>query len=190
MEDKFFYWGPLLYKALVKNYKLMLNHHNKDVSNNHNLAGILNNQFVFDKTFFKDQVSDIFKRYLDFYEPYYNIPLKNKEYDITGCWINFMKQGDFNPPHIHQNGDFSCVLYLDIPEKLKEENQAYLGTDKAGPGGIQFIYGEDRPYTISNIHFFPQAGDFFIFPANLRHVVYPFKSNCIRISMSANFKLI
>jgi len=188
MDDKYFFWGPLLYQTKIRRFKTFLDHHNKDQSHNQKLAGILDNQFTFDADFFNDQISDIFKRYLNFYETYYNKHLQNKEYGLTGCWINFMKQGDFNPPHIH-DGDFSCVLYLQVPEDLKKENQAYVGTDKAGPGGIQFFYGEDRPHTINNIHIFPEEGDFFIFPANLRHVVYPFKSDCIRISMSANFFL-
>ena len=36
--------------------------------------------------------------------------------------------------------------------------------------------------------FFPEEGDMFIFPAWLKHWVYPFKSDCERISVSGNVK--
>ena len=85
--------------------------------------------------------------------------------------------------------DFSCVLYLKIPDLLKKENDSYEGRDKSGPGGIQFIYGEERIHCVTGVGLTPEEGDMLIFPANLRHVVNPFKSKCTRISMSANFKL-
>jgi hypothetical protein len=41
---------------------------------------------------------------------------------------------------------------------------------------------------ITDKYFMPVAGDFFIFPAHLRHVVSPFKSSVERVSIAANFK--
>ena len=34
--------------------------------------------------------------------------------------------------------------------------------------------------------YFPEEGDMFIFPAWLKHWVSPFKSDCVRISVSGN----
>ena len=97
-----------------------------------------------------------------------------------------MKAGEFNPPHIHTGCDFSSVLFLDIPEELKKENKAYVGT-ASGPGCIQFLSGEPSTYSIHQKTFFPKTGDFFMFPGSLRHLVYPFTSDIERISIAANY---
>jgi len=190
MDDtQYYFWGPLLYKTFIKDYKTILTLAKQEESYNQNLAGILNHQYIYEGDNFLQYTKEKFNGFLNFYESYYNKKLSSKEFKLIGCWINFMKEGEFNPPHVH-NGDFSCVLYLDIPDLLKKENEQYVGKDLSGPGGIQFTYGEDRNHCVTSINLFPKEGDFFIFPSNLRHVVYPFKSNCTRVSMSANIKLI
>ena len=99
-----------------------------------------------------------------------------------------MIAGEFNPPHVHENCDFSSVLFIQIPEKLKEENKKFVGQG-GGPGSISFNYGESQPHSTSHRYFIPEEGDLFIFPATLTHFVAPFLSKGERISMSANFKL-
>jgi len=51
------------------------------------------------------------------------------------------------------------------------------------------MYGEKQPYAITQFTPIPQAGDLYIFPATLTHVVFPFKSKGERISIGANFLL-
>ena len=104
-------------------------------------------------------------------------------------WINYMKAGDFNPPHIHNKGHFSMIIFLQIPETLKKENMKFEGNSQ-GPGAIEFIYGENRFLNLNAHHFFPQTGNFLMFPASLYHWVYPFKSKGERISISANLNII
>ena len=106
---------------------------------------------------------------------------------ISSAWVNFMKAGEFNPPHIHDDCDFSSVLFVKVPEKLKEENKKFPGAGK-GPGSISFMYGEERPHSMTYKGFFPEEGDLYIFPADLEHWVYPFISKGERISISANLK--
>ena len=77
------------------------------------------------------------------------------------------------------------VIYLKVPEELKKENEEYKGLS-AGPGGITFLYGQAEDYTIANHSFFPSEGDMYIFPAYLKHWVYPYKSDCVRVSISGN----
>jgi hypothetical protein len=79
----------------------------------------------------------------------------------------------------------SFVIYLKVPEELKKENEEYDGLS-AGPGGITFLYGQAENYTIANHSFFPEVGDMYIFPAYLKHWVYPYKSDCVRVSVSGN----
>jgi hypothetical protein len=120
---------------------------------------------------------------------------------ILMSWVNFMRAGEFNPPHIHTNSDLSrsestqrpncdlsSVLFIKVPEGLKEENKKFPGTG-SGPGTLSFSFGEFQPHNISTRVFFPEEGDLFIFPATLTHFVAPFRSEGERISMSANFRL-
>ena len=89
---------------------------------------------------------------------------------------------------LHTKCDFSSVLFVKIPEKLKEENKKFEGTG-GGPGTISFTYGEIQPYSSTHKYFFPEEGDLHIFPASLTHFVAPFMSRVERISISANFRI-
>tara|TARA_Y100000310_G_scaffold152579_1_gene152068 strand:+ start:1114 stop:1830 length:717 start_codon:yes stop_codon:yes gene_type:complete len=97
---------------------------------------------------------------------------------ITGCdlvslWCVSQWAGDFNPLHIH-SGDLSGVLYLKMPEGLKEE---YEKEDHhAAVGDIQFIAGTPQAFSRNNLKVKPTVGDFYVFPAWLHHTVYPFRT--------------
>jgi len=108
----------------------------------------------------------------------------NEKYQRNVLWANFQRPGDFNPPHDHAD-TLSFVIFLDVPDKLIEENKAYKGRS-AGPGGINFVYGDGTREAVTHHSFVPKAGDMYIFPAWLKHWVYPFKSDCTRISVSGN----
>ena len=121
---------------------------------------------------------EAFQRYrMDKYE-------KKPQYVLSALWANFQRQYEFNPPH-DNDGKLSFVIYLSIPDKLKEENKAYKGKS-CGPGGIQFMYGDGIRDCITYISHFPEEGDMFIFPAWLKHWVMPFHSDCVRVSVSGN----
>ena len=38
-----------------------------------------------------------------------------------------MKAGDFNPLHTH-GGDYSFVVFLDVPKQLEKEQEEFKGT--------------------------------------------------------------
>ena len=118
------------------------------------------------------------------YDPAFPKYEKKPEYFMSAMWINYQKQYDFNPPHDH-DGKLSFVIYLSIPEKLKKENKAYIG-NSCGPGGIQIMYGEGPRGCITNFSHFPEEGDMLIFPAWIKHWVSPYKSDCVRVSVSGN----
>ena len=103
---------------------------------------------------------------------------------LEKLWINFQGPNEFNPPHSH-GGALSFVIFLKIPIELRAENQNYKGLS-AGPGGITFLYGETEDRCITNHSVFPEVGDMYIFPAWVKHWVYPFASDCTRISVSGN----
>jgi uncharacterized protein (TIGR02466 family) len=104
---------------------------------------------------------------------------------LDEVWINIMGPGDFNPPHNHVGGDVSFVLYLQIPELLKEEYE-HNKRNNAGPGTIEFYYGQPDSWVTSGHVIFPEEGDLLIFPAQLIHFVQPYKTAGERISVAGN----
>ena len=185
------YWGAFLFKSKIseESLKKILKKSNKKVRYNKNLAGHIDEEFVFPTDVLSKYLTPYFEAYtLGASKFYSEKTFKNKYIEMTGkASVNYMKAGEFNPPH-HHTDDFSFVLYLKIPKALKKEHEKHDGTS-TGPGGIEFQLGDDRPFTNSSSYFFPKEGDIFIFPANLKHFVYPFKSKGDRISISANLRL-
>jgi uncharacterized protein (TIGR02466 family) len=191
--SKFYYWGPLLFHTKISdediNKILSICIREKTKDSRKVLAGHIKEEYYIDYMRLTDILKPYFNNYIEFFNNWYGLELKSIE--TTNSWVNFMKAGEFNPPHIHTECDFSCVIYLDIPKELIQENKEYIGTalEKGGPGAISFRGAiSNVKYSIHRVDCFPEKGDFFIFPATLEHFVYPFKSNCERISVSANFK--
>ena len=187
-----FNWGPCVIRVKVKEdfRKLLLEEGKKSTEDyTTKLAGILDKEVGYSDES-KKKILPMLSQYIGVYDQAYqkfvNKPYdKTPEYVLSALWINYQRPNDFNPPHDH-DGKLSFVIYLDIPDKLKEEQSVYKGKS-CGPGGIQFIYGNGPRDAITYMSFFPQAGDMFIFPAWLKHWVAPYKGDCTRISVSGNF---
>ena len=184
-------WGPCVIKLKIKDElkKMLLEEAPKGVDYRNKLAGILEHETGYTdeaKNRIIPHLAKCFGLYDQAWEHYTRKKNKKKpEYILSALWINHQKKHEFNPPHDH-DGALSFVIYLDIPEKLKKENEDYIGKS-AGPGGIQFLYGEGpRDQAVTYMSHFPETGDMFIFPAWLKHWVSPFKSDCTRISVSGN----
>ena len=193
MSYKFYYSGPLLYHTQLEKTdleeikKICIKDKTKDYRKD--LAGHLENEYKIDTEKFNKIIKNYLIEYNEAFNHWYN--KKIKSFKTLAVWVNFMKHGEYNPPHVHSNCDLTCVLYLDVPLELQKENKKYVGTIRnGGPGSINFIYqlGND-PLNISNNTHFPNTADFYIFPATLLHSVFPFKSKIERISVSANFKI-
>jgi len=186
-----FNWGPCVIKLKISDEfkKLLLSEaRGNKLDFKDKLAGIIEKETGYNEDS-KAKVVPYMSQYLGVYDqmfqkfvnkPYEKLP----EYVLAALWINYQKANEFNPPHDH-DGKLSFVAYLQIPDELKKENADYVGKS-CGPGGIQFIYGNGPRDCITYMSFFPEEGDMFIFPAWLKHWVAPFKSDCIRISVSGN----
>jgi hypothetical protein len=107
----------------------------------------------------------------------------HKNLDIISCWINDMKEGEYNPPHTHHNlTGWSTVLFLKVPEFINDVTSPHKFKD----GQLGFINVDG----ISTEWIEPKLGDFYIFEARHQHLVMPFKPKKkgeIRRSMSFNF---
>ena len=53
-------------------------------------------------------------------------------------------------------------------------------------GLIEFCYGDAQEFRSDNLKFKPQTGKFLVFPAWLKHFVYPYTAEGERRSMSFN----
>lgn len=107
----------------------------------------------------------------------------------SAAWINFQKKYEYNPMHNH-TGDFSYAIWYKIP--YTAENEAKLGpgskANKMTNGHFAFYYaiqGEPTFELLQNDK--SKEGTLLIFPADLRHGVFPFyTSDEYRISLSGN----
>jgi len=185
----FFYWGPMLFR--IKLHPQDLKECAKLCSKKSSLvtdtlAGVIKQEHYISTHEYCKIIDHYLGSFRHSYKNWYEKSL-DKRIVIMQAWVNFMVAGEFNPPHIHNNCDFSSVLFVKTPEKLKEEHKKFPGSG-GGPGALSFMHGEENLYSISCKHFFPEEGDLFMFPASLTHFVSPFMSQGERISISANFQ--
>jgi uncharacterized protein (TIGR02466 family) len=190
VKYEFYYWGPLLFRTHInpEELKEIKKLCKKDPTKSYvkNLAGDIKDEYLIDK----DKLNNILIPYIDTFkyahEHWYAKPVSDLK--VVASWVNYMEPGDYNPPHTHNNCNFSGVIYVDIPKQLKKEIKEYEGRSK-GPGAITFMYGEENDQAITCRESNPIAGDFYMFPNKLRHMVNPHKSKCERVSIGVNFTI-
>jgi len=112
----------------------------------------------------------IFKHYLDWN--------KTQEYhmDINSIWVNEMKAGDYNPAHVHQGKLFtglSSVMILKLPKDMGPE---LTRPDQPMNGQLQILGNIAGQFATTDYSPKVKIGDFYIFPYDMRHVVYPFSN--------------
>jgi len=199
-EDSYWhpYFGGLLIKSKVSEaFRLDLLERGEKAREeinkcNKTLAGAIKEEYRFKdvESWFMPQ----FIKTLNHYEHMFNqgwettAPHIAKPFKVKKCelWINYQKCKEFNPRHRH-TGHLSFVIYLDIPNKLIQENQKTSQEfANEGTGTIHFHHGEPLPFSISGFQEMPSTGDTFIFPAWMQHSVTPFFSDVERISVAGN----
>ena len=187
-------WGPSLVRMQIDEGLRMIlmdewkkNRKNKELDYRKNLAGQLDHETGY-PTESRKRILPYLGKYFHIYDQaqarFFQREPQKTDYVLSALWINNQKKHEFIPPHDH-DGPLSFVIYLQVPEVLRIENQSSKGKS-CGPGGIQFVYGEGMRDAINFVSHFPIELDMFIFPAWLKHWVSPFKSDCTRISVSGN----
>ena len=191
LQVQTYIWGPCVIRFKIKDELKHLLIEEAKISTKdfrENLAGQLDKEVGYGEES-RNKVVPFISQYLGIYDQMFQ-KYRNKKYEkkpeyfMSSMWVNFQRQFEFNPPHDH-DGCLSFVIYLSIPDELKKEHAAYKGKS-AGPGGIQFLYGDGQRDCITYMSHFPQEGDMFIFPAWLKHWVSPYKSDVVRVSVSGN----
>jgi len=129
----------------------------------------------------KNYIMMIFNHYLKW----------NKIIDYTAylnsVWINEMKADEYNPVHIHRGTLFtglSSVMILNLPSTYGRE---YSNDEVPQNGKLQILGSASGQF--AKIDYQPnlKIRDFYIFPYDIRHCVYPFNStNETRRTLAAN----
>ena len=101
---------------------------------------------------------------------------KIKEYkmNIDSVWVNEMKAGDYNPIHIHKGRLFtglSSVMILKLPKDMGPE---IVRPDQPMNGQLHFLGSASGQFVHADYSPEMKVGDFYIFPYDMRHGVYPF----------------
>ena len=131
---------------------------------------------------------DVLKYFMDMFRHYLNWN-KIIEYDLrlNSIWVNEMKEHEYNPVHIHRGTLFtglSSVMVLSLPSTYGKE---YSNDEVPQNGKLQILGSASGQF--AKIDFQPslKVRDFFIFPYDMRHCVYPFNStNETRRTLAAN----
>ena len=118
------------------------------------------------------------------------------------CWTVHSYEGDYNPMHDHgvrtQSG-LSCILYLKVPDSIKNKPQVEVPNLNHASGVIdgwtQFQWGANTMKDIYQLReqtqhvVRPVEGKLLMFPCWLNHMVWPFKGEGERRTLSANFNI-
>ena len=128
-----------------------------------------------------DWFESIFKHYLNF-----NRILQYKLH-LNSIWINEMKANEYNPIHIHQGNIYtglSSVMMLKLPKDMGPE---HARPDTPLNGKLQIMGSVSGQFVKSDFSPNAEERDFFLFPYDMRHCVYPHTNpNAIRRTLAAN----
>jgi len=113
---------------------------------------------------------------------------KVREYEmrLNSIWINTMFEHEYNPVHVHQGTLFtglSSVMILKLPESYGVE---YSAAEQPQNGRLQILGSANGHF--ANVDYQPdiKERDFFVFPYDMRHCVYPFNGPGYRRTLAAN----
>ena len=100
---------------------------------------------------------------------------KTQEYNMTinSIWVNEMKVGDYNPVHIHRGQLYtglSSVMILKLPEDMGPER---THSEEPMNGQLQILGNVAGQFATTDYSPKMKIGDFYVFPYDMRHVVYP-----------------
>ena len=131
---------------------------------------------------------DVIKYFMDMFRHYLNWnKITADELNLNSVWVNEMKEHEYNPVHIHRGTLFtglSSVMILKLPSTYGKE---YSNDEVPQNGRLQILGSASGQF--AKIDFQPKlkVRDFYIFPYDMRHCVYPFNStNETRRTLAAN----
>ena len=131
---------------------------------------------------------DIVKWFEDIYKHYLNYnKIRKYKINLSSIWINEMKQHEYNPAHIHRGTLYtglSSVMILKLPNTYGVE---YSASETPQNGRLQILGAANGQF--AKIDYQPpmEIRDFYVFPYDMRHCVYPFNgTDQTRRTLAAN----
>jgi hypothetical protein len=128
-----------------------------------------------------DWFMSMFHHYLEFNK------IKDYKTHLNSIWVNEMRAHEYNPVHVHQGSLFtglSSVMVLKLPNTYGIE---YSASDAPQNGKLQILGAANGQF--ARVDFEPalQLRDFYVFPYDMRHCVYPFNgTDETRRTLAAN----
>ena len=128
-----------------------------------------------------DYFMQVFNHYLKFNA------IQDYSTHLNSIWVNEMKQHEYNPAHIHRGMLFtglSSVMILKLPSTYGRE---YSNDEIPQNGRLQILGAANGQF--AKIDYQPPMNlrDFYIFPYDMRHCVYPFNGTTeTRRTLAAN----
>ena len=95
---------------------------------------------------------------------------------INSIWVNEMKSNEYNPLHTHQGTIFtglSSVMILKLPKNTGKEYSAH---ENPTNGRLQIVGSANGQFAKTDYSPNVKIADFYVFPYDVRHCVYPFHS--------------
>jgi hypothetical protein len=185
-------------EELVNNLNSKMSDRLDDYSDN--LVGKVSAELAFDDDIIKIAQEGVgkfigtYQAYTDDRNSMGNKKIDNDKYNyglqIVSGWFVRQFENEYNPLHIHTGSRLSCVGYLKLPEGIEEEWEKDYEDHHPANGHIQFASGTPAGYSCTNFVVKPQVGDFYVFPSQLFHCVYPFYTKGERRSFSMNMNFI
>ena len=128
-----------------------------------------------------DWFMEMFRHYLEFNH------IRQYETHLNSIWVNEMKAHEYNPVHVHQGNLFtglSSVMILKLPNTYGIE---YSAEQAPQNGKLQILGASSGQF--AKIDYEPpmKLRDFYVFPYDMRHCVYPFNgTDETRRTLAAN----
>jgi hypothetical protein len=129
----------------------------------------------------KQWFMEMFKHYLEFNH------IRRYQMHLNSIWVNEMKAHEYNPVHVHQGNLFtglSSVMILKLPNTYGVE---YSAEQAPQNGKLQILGSANGQFAKVDYQPPMELRDFYIFPYDMRHCVYPFNgTNDTRRTLAAN----
>jgi hypothetical protein len=113
--------------------------------------------------------------------------IRNYKTHLNSIWVNEMKAGEYNPVHVHQGNLYtglSSVMILKLPNTYGQE---YSAEQAPQNGRLQILGSASGQFAKVDYQPPMKLRDFYIFPYDMRHCVYPFNgTNETRRTLAAN----
>jgi len=149
------------------------------------LAGKIKDEF----TLYHNEMGDpsknfnnVSKKSLDWFQDQFQdylgvVEKKSVTIRLSSIWVNEMYANEYNPIHTHSSKfsriGLSSVMILKLPSDHGEE---YSRPDNPLNGRLQFVGGSGGQFSFTDFRPDVVVGDFYVFPYDMRHTVYPFNT--------------